>query len=151
MLPEVLPPPLFADLRARGARVGAGLAGRSTGAMTEGRFMERIPVSIGYRRELTWRFRLGFALLVLLAAAREYLRGRLDLPFVIMPIEAIWNPPPRDQSPDVVALVESLNYAYVFLFVLWIRDGAILSLDFVGLKIQDALRRIWPRRQAWIS
>ena len=108
--------------------------------------MEKILLSIGYRRELTWRFRLGFLSLVLLAVAREYLRGRLQIPFVRMPLEAIWNPPPRDQSPDAIALIELLNYSYVFLFLLWIRDGVILSLDFIDLRIRDALRRARPRR-----
>jgi hypothetical protein len=113
--------------------------------------MESIPLSIGYRWKLTWRFRICFLLLVLLAVAREYLHVRLGLEFNRMPLEAIWNPPPRDQSPDAVALVEALNYSYVFLFLLWIRDGVVLSLDFIGLRIQEALRRIRPRRQAFSS
>jgi hypothetical protein len=108
--------------------------------------MEKILLSIGYRTELTWRFRLGFLLLVLFAVSREYLRGRLQLPFVRMPLEAIWNPPPRDQSPDTVALMELLNYSYAFLFLLWIRDGVVLSLDFIDLRIREALRRVRPRR-----
>ena len=111
--------------------------------------MERIPVSVGYRRELTWRFRLGFMLLLLLVVAREFLRGRLQLELGRMPLEAIWNPPRREASLDSVALVESLNYCYVFLFVLWIRDGVVLSLDFIGLRIRDGLRRLRPRRQAF--
>jgi hypothetical protein len=106
-------------------------------------------VSVGYRRELTWRFRLVFVSLVLLAIAREYLRARFQLEFARLPLEAIWNPPSRDQSQDTVALVEFLNYSYAFLFVLWMRDGLILSLDLIGLKIQDGLRRLRPRRQAF--
>jgi hypothetical protein len=121
------------------------------GAATERRCMESIPLSIGYRRQLTWRFRLVFLSLVLLAAVREYLRARLQLEFVRMPLEAFWNPPPRYESQDAVALVEFLNYSYVFLFVLWIRDGVVLSLDFVGLRIQEALRRMRTRRQAFSS
>ena len=113
--------------------------------------MERIPVSIGYRRELTWRFRLGFVSILLFFAAREYLRTRVGLDLARMPLEAIWNPPSRNESHDVVALVEFLNYCYVFLFVLWVRDGLVLSFDFVGLKIQDALRKVRPRRQAFSS
>ena len=109
--------------------------------------MERIPVSPGYRRELTWRFRFNFLLVILMIVAREYLRARLQLQFCQLPFEAIWNPPPRDGSPDAVALVEFLNYCYMFLFVLWIRDGIILSLDFIGLRIREALGRFQPRQQ----
>ena len=108
--------------------------------------MERIPVSIGYRRELTWRFRLGIVSIILFFAAREYLRVRLGLDLARMPFETIWNPPARSGSQETVVLVEFLNYAYVFLFVLWIRDGLVLSLDFIGLRIQDAARKLRPRQ-----
>jgi hypothetical protein len=111
--------------------------------------VERIPLSIGYRRDLTWRFRLGLLALFLFFAAREYLRRHLQLDLSRMPLEAIWNPPHRNQSQDMVALVEFLNYCYVFMFVLWIRDGVVLSLDFIGLRIRDALRKLRPRPQAF--
>jgi hypothetical protein len=111
--------------------------------------MERIPLSIGYRRELTWRFRLGLLALFLFVVAREYLRHRLQLELHRIPLEAIWNPPHRIDTKDAVALVEFLNYCYAFLFVLWIRDGVVLSFDFIGLKLRDALRSLKPRRQAF--
>jgi hypothetical protein len=110
--------------------------------------MERIPVSAGYRKELTWRFRFNSLLIIIMIVTREYLRARLQLEFCKLPFEAIWNPPPRDGSPDAVALVEFLNYCYMFLFVLWIRDGLILSLDFVGLRIRETFGRLRPRPQA---
>jgi len=113
--------------------------------------MERIPVSIGYRRELTVRFRLGIVSIILFFAAREYLRVRLGLDLARMPFESIWNPPVRNGSQEAIALVEFLNYCYAFLFVLWIRDGLVLSFDFVGLKIQDAWRKVRPGRQAFSS
>ena len=111
--------------------------------------MERIPVSIGYRRELTWRFRSGFLMLLLLVTARELLRGHLQLDLGRMPLEAIWNPPRREGSQEAVALVELLNYCYAFLFLLWIRDGVVLSLDFIGVRIREGLRRLRPRRQVF--
>jgi hypothetical protein len=113
--------------------------------------VERIPVSVGYRRELTFRFRLGIVSIILFFVAREYLRVRLGLDLCRLPFEAFWNPPARNGSQEAVALVEFLNYAYVFLFVMWIRDGLVLSFDFVGLKIQDAWRKVRPGRQAFSS
>ena len=113
--------------------------------------MERIPVSIGYRRELTWRFRLGIVSIILFFIAREYLRVRLGLDLARMPFEAIWNPPARSGSQEAIALVEFLNYCYAFLVVLWIRDGVVLSFDFIGLRIQDAWRKLRPGRQAFSS
>ncbi|HZN58581.1 MAG TPA: hypothetical protein VFD71_10945 [Planctomycetota bacterium] len=109
--------------------------------------MEKIPVSMGYRRELTWRFRLGCVLLVALLVIREYFSRHLHLEFSKMPLEAIWNPPPRNQPQDKVALVELLNYSYLLLFVLWIRIGVVLSLDFIALQVRNGFRRLHPHRQ----
>ena len=103
--------------------------------------MESIPVSLPYRRKLTWRFRLAIPLLVIFVAVRVYLRTSLQLNLGWMPFESIWNPPPRDGRRDLVALVEFLNYFYVFAFALWIRDGFVLSVDFLGLRICDICRR----------
>jgi hypothetical protein len=64
-----------------------------------------------------------------------------------MPLEAIWNPPPRNQPQDKVVLVELLNYSYLLLFVLWIRIGVVLSLDFIALQVRNGFRRLAPHRQ----
>ena len=102
--------------------------------------MEKILVSPGYRRELTWRFRVGLLVLVGFFAARVYVRGLLGLELHWAPLGAIFSPPSRAGAANAVVLVESLNYAYAFAFVLWLRDGLVLSADWVGLRLREARR-----------
>jgi hypothetical protein len=142
----------FVDMAPPDAPAGAEFAGFCSSshfkvATLQGGNMEKIPVSMGYRRELTWRFRLGCLLLVALLVIREYFSRHLHLEFSKMPLEAIWNPPPRNQPQDKVALVELLNYSYLLLFVLWIRIGVVLSLDFIALQVRNGFRRLHPHRQ----
>jgi len=110
--------------------------------------MEHLPVSPPYRRKITWRFRLVSVGIVGLIALREHLRDVLHLPFSPMPFEVLWSPPPRHESTDLTAVVELLNYAYVFLSALWIRDGCVLSLDLVGLRLKESRRQAERERKA---
>ena len=103
--------------------------------------MERIPVSPGYRRELTWRFRVGVVLLVGFLAARLYLRDLLGIDLDWIPFAAIFVPSSRGGPADAVALIESYNYAYAFVFILWLRYGFVLSVDYVWLRFREGRRR----------